>query len=48
MIFFEEGGWVGVMLYDYMIYKYNILLFWIKIYDFCLNEFLYYILNCFN
>lgn len=27
MIFFEEGGWVGVMLYDYMIYKYNILLF---------------------
>lgn len=23
---------IGVMLYDYMIYKYNILLFWIKIY----------------
>lgn len=48
MIPFEEGGWVGVMSHDYTIYKYNTLLFRIKTYDFCPNEFLYHISNCLN
>lgn len=32
MIPFEEGGWVRVMSHDYTIYKYNTLLFRIKIF----------------
>lgn len=32
MIPFEEEGWVGVMSHDYTIYKYNTLLFRIKIF----------------